>query len=116
MARKKNQLNLIKKKLDQYIKVLTRTINVDKIILFGSYVKGEAHEFSDIDIALVSSELNIKKPTFVHNIAIKKKANFYDPDLQLFAFPKEIFDREEGVQSSFIREIKKTGKIIYQKP
>ena len=115
MARKKNQLKL-KNKLKEYIDVFTKTIRVDKMILFGSYATGRAHEFSDIDIALVSSELNIKKPTFVHNIAIKKKANFYDPDLQLFAFPKEIFDREEGVQSSFIREIKKTGKIIYQKP
>ncbi len=115
MARKKNQINLIKNKLEEYIKVLTKTINVDQMILFGSYAKGEAHEFSDIDIALISSELNPRKPTFVHNIEIKEKANYYDPDLQLFAFPKEKFEKEEGVQREFIREIKKTGKVIYQK-
>ena len=86
------------------------------MILFGSYAKGEAHEFSDIDIALISSELNPKKPTFVHNIEIKEKANYYNPDLQLFAFPKEKFEKEEGVQGSFIREIKRIGKVIYQRP
>lgn len=116
MARKKNQLNLIRKKLKKYIKVLTRTLEVDTIILFGSYVKGTAHKFSDIDIALISPELNPKKPTFIHNIEIKKKANFYDPDLQLFAFPTTKFKEANGVQGSFIREIKKTGKVIYQRP
>ena len=114
MARKKNQLKL-KNKLKEYIDVFTKTIRVDKMILFGSYATGRAHEFSDIDIALISSELNPKKPTFVHSIEIKEKANYYDPDLQLFAFSKERFDKEEGVQGSFIREIKKTGKVIYQR-
>ena len=116
MARKKNQLNSIKQKLKKYVRVLTRAVNVDKMILFGSYAKGKAHEFSDIDIALVSPELSPKKPTFVHNIEIKKRANFYDPDLQLFAFPRIVFEKEEGVQGDFIREIKKTGKVIYQRP
>jgi len=113
MARKKNQINSIKNKLKEYIEVFTKTVNVDQLILFGSYAKERAHKFSDIDIALISSELNPKKPTFVHNIEIKEKANYYDPDLQLFAFPKDKFDKEEGVQREFIREIKKTGKVIY---
>lgn len=116
MVRKKNQINLIKKKLEQYIRVFTKIITVDQMILFGSFARGEAHEFSDIDIALISSELDSKKPTFIHNMEIKEKANYYDPDLQIFAFPKERFDKEEGVQGSFIREIKKTGKVIYQRP
>ena len=115
MARKKNYLNL-KKKINYYISSLTKAINVDKIILFGSYANGTAHEFSDIDIALISPDLDPKKPTFFHNIEIAKKAKLYDGDLQLFAFPKKRFDKEEGVQGSFIHEIKKTGKVIYQKP
>ena len=115
MARKKNKLNL-KSKLKKYVAILTKVIDVEKIILFGSYANGTAHEFSDIDIALISSDLDPQKPTFFHNIEIAKKAKLYDGDLQLFAFPKKRFDKEEGVQGSFIREIKKTGKVIYQKP
>lgn len=114
MARKKNKLNL-KNKLKKYVKILTKALNVEKIILFGSYANGTAHKFSDIDLALISSDLDPKKPTFLHNIEIAKKTKLYDGDLQLFAFPKERFDKEEGVQGSFIREIKKTGKVIYQR-
>lgn len=115
MARKKIKLNL-KSKLKKYVNTLTKTVEVEKMILFGSYAKGTETEFSDIDIALISSELDPKKPTFLHNIEIAKKAKLYDGDLQLFAFPKEKFEKEEGVQREFIREIKKTGKVIYKKP
>lgn len=111
----KNYLNL-NKKLSYYIKALTKAIEVDKIILFGSYATGKPHEYSDIDIALVSPELYPRVPTVFHNIEVARKASLYDGDIQLFAFPKEKFDKEEGVQGSFIREIKKTGKVIYQRP
>lgn len=113
MARKKNYLNL-KKKLSYYIKSLTKAINIDKIILFGSYANGKPHKYSDIDIALVSPELDPAIPTIFHNIEVAKKADLYDPDIQLFAFPSKTFNEEKGVQGSFIREIKKTGKVIYK--
>lgn len=115
MARKKNYVNL-KEKLSCYIKSLTKAISVDKIILFGSYANGKPHEYSDIDIALVSPELDSAIPTVFHNIEVAKKANLYDPDIQLFAFPSKTFKQEKGIQGSFIREIKKTGKVIYQRP
>ena len=115
MARKKNHLNL-KKKINYYINSLTKAVRVDKIILFGSYASGKPHKYSDIDIALISPELDPAIPTIFHNIEIAKKANLYDPDIQLFVFPVQTFKEEKGVQRSFIREIKKTGKVIYQNP
>jgi len=79
MARKKNQITLIRKKLKKYIQVLTKAVKVDKMILFGSYANGSAHEFSDIDIALVSSELSIKKPTFNPNPFAVESLHFIQP-------------------------------------
>ena len=31
-------------------------IHIDKIILFGSYARGNANEYSDIDIAVISDD------------------------------------------------------------
>lgn len=115
MAGKKNNINL-KKKINYYIKALTKAVQTDKIILFGSYANGKTHKYSDIDIALISPELDPSIPTTFHNIEVAKKASLYDPDIQLFAFPTKVFKEANGVQGSFIREIKKTGKVIYQKP
>ena len=115
MARKKNKLNL-NEKLSYYIDSLTKVIKVDKIILFGSYANGNPNEYSDIDIALVSSELNSKEPWLKHIREIKDKADLYDPYLELFTFPTKVFEKELGFDKYFIREIKKTGKVIYQRP
>ncbi|MBI3591491.1 MAG: nucleotidyltransferase domain-containing protein [Candidatus Melainabacteria bacterium] len=106
----------LEEKLNHYIKSITNAINVDLIILFGSYAKGNTHEYSDIDIAVISSELDPNEPELKHLRYIKDKANLFDPDLQLVAFPTKKFETETGVEGRFIREIKKTGKVIYQKP
>ncbi len=112
MVDETNKINL-EEKLKYYIESITRAIKVDQIILFGSFAKGNPHKYSDIDIAVVSSELDPGKSRLSNIRKIKEKTNLLDPDLQLFAFPSETFEKEIGFDESFIREIKKTGKVIY---
>lgn len=115
MADEKTKVNL-DAKLKYYIDSITKVIKVDQIVLFGSFAKGNAHEYSDIDIAVVSPELDPRRSRFSNIRKIKEKTNLIDPGLQLFAFPSETFEKEQGFDEHFIREIKKTGKVIYQKP
>ena len=105
----------IEKKLKHYIDSITKNMNVDLIILFGSYAKGNPHKYSDIDLAVISNDLDPKAPRWENIGLIKEKANLhFDPDLQLIPFTKEAFDNDaESPIGSFIREIKKTGKVIY---
>ena len=60
MANEKDKLNL-EEKLKYYISSITGAIKVDQIILFGSYAKGTANQDSDIDVAVISPELDINK-------------------------------------------------------
>jgi len=47
----------IRKIIDQYIRVLEDNhIHIRKAVLFGSYARGRADGWSDIDIALVSED------------------------------------------------------------
>lgn len=102
-------------KLKNFIKSVTNTINIDQIILFGSYAKGNPHEYSDIDIALVSEDLDPKLARWQNIELIMERSKMkYDPELQLVPFAKEAFENDaESPIGSFIREIKETGKIIY---
>lgn len=43
---------------NQYAEAVTKKYNYLKIILFGSYAKGNFHEESDIDIAVVFKDYN----------------------------------------------------------
>ena len=102
-------------KLNYYIRSITNVMDVDLIILFGSYAKGNPHEYSDIDLAVVSKELDPKAARWENIKLIEEKANLtLDPDLQLLPFAKEAFENDaDSPIGSFIREIKETGRIIY---
>ena len=113
MVEETNKINL-DDKLKLYVDSVTKAVSVDQIILFGSYANGNAREYSDIDIAIISPELDPNKSRFENTMEVLNKINLFDPDLQLFAYPSFTFYNEKNtVHESFIKEIKKTGKVIY---
>lgn len=50
------------KKIKNFSKKLSKYYKIDKIILFGSFARGDYKEWSDIDLLIVSEDFkNIKK-------------------------------------------------------
>ena len=39
-------------------KRLEPQVHLQKVVLFGSYARGNAHEWSDVDLALISDDFN----------------------------------------------------------
>jgi len=112
MVRNKTKIN-VTEKINDAIKALKGVLTIDKVILFGSYANGNSHEYSDIDLLVLSSDLSPNIPKLQYLREIKDKANLFDPDLQLFLYPTKVFENEDCVEKSFIQEIKNTGKVIY---
>lgn len=108
----KEELNAL---LNSVIQRLRENIEVDEILLFGSYAKGTEKDESDIDVAVISPELDTRNPIFENTLAVHRKSNIYEPYLQLLAFPSETFYEEKFIDPGFIQEIKRTGKSIYKK-
>ena len=79
-------------------------VNLQKVIMFGSFAKGTQHEWSDIDVALVADNFTgvsfLDKKLFPY-IGIKK------PYIRIEAitYPTEYFQESDP----FIEEIKNTG-------
>ena len=44
----------IQRIINEYINDLSKEIEIDKVILFGSYAKGDTHKYSDVDLAIFS--------------------------------------------------------------
>jgi uncharacterized protein len=115
MARKKTQLELTEY-LDSMVQKLSKAANIDEIILFGSYAKGCADDYSDVDIAIVSSDFKSNNAS-LNALGLVKKIKLYDPDLQLVGFKSSSYNNEdEWIHPEFIREIKRTGKLLYRNP
>lgn len=114
MAGKKNKIEL-SDMLSSLVSKMTQNFNVDEVILFGSYAKGEEKDTSDIDVAVISPELDPKKLIYQNVLRVKRDSDILDPYLQLFAFNTDTFYLNQFIDPSFIQEIKNTGKSIYKR-
>lgn len=99
---KKEALNLVKKYADEIKKFLLPS----KIVMYGSYAKGNATANSDIDVAIIFN--NFKGDLWATSTELWKSAYKISDIIE----PVLLDQHNDGC--GFIDEILKTGIIIYQ--
>lgn len=115
MAGKKTTAEL-KLLTDKVVNAVTKNFKVDEILLFGSYAKGTETDLSDVDIAVISPDLIEGQAMFKNVLQVTRTSGLCEPYLQLLAFPSKTYYNENSyIDPDFIREIKKTGKVLYSK-
>ena len=89
-----------------YASIVREALDPKQIILFGSYVNGNPHEFSDIDIAVVFDDF---------------QGNWYETAVLLGRLRRDVsIDIEPHLldescdRSGFLAHVVKTGEMIYQ--
>lgn len=101
--------NEIEKNIRQYIDYAKKEIRVTKVVLYGSYAKGNATDESDIDIA-------VQSPDFSANyLAECERLSSYvwrsGADLSIEPRPLH-----PVLEDFLVDEIMKTGRVIYEDP
>lgn len=81
----------------------------ERVILFGSTVRGESSLDSDIDLAIIKST---DQPFYRRNRDVRILLRSKIP-LDVFVFTPEEFERTKKT-NPFVAEIERTGKIIYE--
>lgn len=84
----------------------------EKIILFGSYIRGEADEYSDLDFVV------IKKTDKRFLERLIEVAKFIDNELgqvDVFVYTPEEFQRMIEWENPFIEQVLKEGRVVYEK-
>lgn len=86
------------------------------IFLFGSIVKGQARPNSDIDILLVQpDEKNMREAKVELSKAERNIVKLFSNRLAPIMIRKSEFKKRYKREEKFIKEVVKTGKIIYGK-
>lgn len=99
--------NRVQKLIDNYITKLEENgFTIKKAFLFGSYAKGNAHENSDIDIALVSDEFEGIR--FYDKDKIRRTTISVSSQLEVLPFKTSDFTDDDP----FVKEILETGVRI----
>jgi predicted nucleotidyltransferase len=90
-----------------------------KIVLFGSYARGNPREDSDIDIMVILDNDDVAK-TYKERLnkyllvqKLVREINYKIP-LDILVYSKEEFKLIKNYGNYLIDEIEKTGKIIYE--
>jgi len=101
----------IKLVLRLFIKELEKAIRVDKVFVYGSYAHNRAHDYSDIDVAVVSPDF--EGGTERDYLILGRAALKVSPLIE--AKPYRPQDLKNLSPSDFLAEILRTGKKIYDR-
>ena len=102
--------NQVRRIVRDFIRVLEPKIRVERVVLFGSYAHKRANEWSDIDVAILSSDFERWSPIAVID-EIAKRRVACDSRLAPVAYTPAQFDNSPPY--AFAAEIRRTGKVIY---
>lgn len=94
--------------LDKYYrKLLDNNINVEQMYLFGSYAKGEAKPWSDLDVCVVSSD-------FKNNLfEIGTRLQQFNTNIEALIEPHALHPNDfKDKRNLLVAEVKKYGKLI----
>ena len=88
-----------------YIEEVKKHYHIDAVILFGSYAKGLNTEDSDIDLAIISKDIENE---FEDGVQLLKLTWGIDTRIEPHAFSKDHFE-----SNPFSAEIIKNGVALY---
>ena len=103
----------LKQAIDEFIQLLQKGIRVEAVILYGSYAHGKPHQWSDIDLAVISPDFeDVSMPE--RQRMISKLTFRRPPDIAPIGYPSSEY--HSPGRHSFLREIIRTGRVVYQAP
>jgi len=98
-----NAVNLFSKKI--------RALLGEQLIsmsMFGSKVRGDFSQDSDLDILLIVQDKNRERKEQIYDILLDIDLEF-DPKISLKIFSKDEFDRNKKLGSPFVFNVEKEG-------
>ena len=100
--------------LTDMVEAIVREVDPDKIILFGSYARGNAHPESDIDLLI------IRKGSFEHGNSRRQEIHRIRRAISGFRVPKGIIlyssdevDKWQHSPNHIVARCFKEGKTLY---
>jgi predicted nucleotidyltransferase len=96
--------------LEAYVQKVVLFLSPLEIILFGSQARGNTHQDSDIDVAVVIDNAdNTEKNVIELETALFKLRR--DIDLRI----EPIILEQENDKSGFLAHVRTTGKVLYRR-
>ena len=96
--------NVIMEIVQKYVEEVCKNYKIEAIFLFGSYAKGTEHEDSDIDIAIITDD--IENDIFDEELNLMKLRRNIDTRIEPHLIRIEDY---RNIETPFIQEVIDTG-------
>lgn len=103
---------LLRDELDRFVRIVSSTLNPERIIVFGSLATGDVHEWSDLDVVLImESDL-----PFLRRPGAVLQRVFPRVSMDLFVYTPGEWHEVMRTRPFLRDEIGRKGKVIYARP
>ena len=99
----------VRQLVEEYANIIVKNMIVNKIILYGSYARGDYRKDSDIDVAVVVPRESVSKNILADMAKLCKLSADVSKDIE----PILLIDGEDV--SGFLESISQYGEIVYSK-
>jgi len=107
--------NFIDKETNQIVKrflnLIIEKFNLKKIIIFGSFARGDYHKGSDLDLVIVGEF----KERFIDRIGKIIELNESDLEIEAMVYTEEEFQKMIQERRPFIEQVLEEGMVVYEK-
>ena len=97
----------VRRLVEEYAKLVVSNMVVNKIILYGSYARGDFRKDSDIDVAVVVPRSSISDDI------LKDMAKLYKLSVDISTDIEPVLLIDEDDPSGFLESISQYGEVVY---
>lgn len=97
----------VRKLVEEYAKVVVTNMVVNKVILYGSYARGDFRKDSDIDVAVIVPRSSVSDDVLKDMAKLFKLRRTISNDIE----PVLLIDEDDT--SGFLESISQYGEVVY---
>lgn len=95
----------------RFINLIVKKFNLKKIIIFGSFARGDCHKGSDLDLIIVGEF----KERFIDRIGKIIELNDSDLEIDAMVYTEEEFQKMIKERRPFMEQALEEGIVVYEK-
>lgn len=100
------------RKIENVIKTIAEGYSPDKIILFGSYARGEANDDSDLDLLIIKATDESK---YKRSVRVRKLFNPQPCAMDILIYTPDEYESLMKFKSLIPYIATKEGKVVYER-